>query len=94
MKTVYTARDPLWTACQRVAYQNIVRRAIANTPSFRDLAWLTTALDVLDLSLMDYYADVAAMQTGETPPRLRGDWADLPTIQTRNIEDQGVVTFR
>lgn len=90
-RTVYTLRDELWTACQRASYVNLVRRAAAGQPCFRDLAWLNTALDALDLSHMDYELDVASMKAGNTPPRLRGEWEKLEPIVTREINTEGII---
>jgi hypothetical protein len=93
-KTIYTPRDELWTACQRASYVNLVKRAAAGTPSFRDLAWLNTALDALDLTHMDYELDVASIEAGNTPPRMRGEWEKLEPIVNRDINDSGIVPIR
>lgn len=86
-KTRYTARDELWTACQRVSYVNLVKRAAAGTSCFRDLAWLNTALDALELTHMDYELDIASVQAGQTPPRLRGQWGELGPVVTRTVHE-------
>lgn len=90
-RTTYTPRDELWTACQRASYVNLVRRAAAGTPSFRDLAWLNTALDALDLTHMDFELDVASMKAENVSPRLAGQWERLEPVIARESDDTGII---
>lgn len=86
MKWVYTAHDPLWTACQRASYAGIVRRAASGVPALRDAAWLELALPALGLTHADYIDDLSAMLGGAAPPRLLGTWPAEPNMDVAEYD--------
>ncbi len=94
MRWSYTPADPLWVACQRMIYQQIVRRAAGNTPAFTDSAWLKDVVRDLALTYADFADDVAALVNGESPPRLIGEWDDVPQILEEQFDDDGFVEMK
>jgi hypothetical protein len=95
MITVCTPHDPLRTACLRQAWINLVKRAAAGTPCFRDDWWLADTMKGLGLTAIDFASDTEAMKRGDLAdaPRMRGEWPQEPPFDMEDVADEGFVVI-